>query len=83
MEQAVRIALMGSLILMALSIASTGFNTARYIVFAAYVPRYIEVPVIIKRKMPPDEAAFLHATATATEPHSSDRTGPSAGDPTE
>lgn len=65
MEQAVRIALMVSLILMALSIASTGFNTARYIVFEAYEPRYVEVPVVIYRKPPlVERTAAPHATSS-------------------
>jgi hypothetical protein len=40
--------LLGCLALMALSVAHTSFNSARYIAFKAYEPRIIEVPVFMK-----------------------------------
>jgi hypothetical protein len=65
MERLMRIVLMVCLAAMALGIAQTGFNTARYIVYTAYEPVVIE-RTVIRREPPPveREAASLHATST-------------------
>lgn len=53
MESYVRWFLMCCLGAMMLSIAAVTWNTARYIVWQAYEPRYIQVPVIIRHTEAP------------------------------
>ena len=63
----------GCLGAMILGAAYMFYTTARYTVFQAYVPREIQVPVVITRKSPPVELAATSSHATTSLERSSDR----------
>lgn len=67
MEKVMRIILTLCLAYMAVSAGTLVFNTARYITFKAYEPRYVKEFVHIKEKPQPVERAATSSHATSTD----------------